>query len=100
MFSLKGRVREIGKTKGQGSLKGQELGLKVRTWLPPGIRKNGENPVSYTHLDVYKRQVFSISFYDTGIREFIGLHIRLTLYEIVGNINNIILNRNALEFPS
>ena len=44
--------------------------------------------------------VISISFYDTGIREYIGLHIPLTLYEIVGNINNIILNMNALEFPS
>ena len=40
---------------------GHGLGLKVRTWLPPDIRTIGENqgsrrPVSYTHLDVYKRQ--------------------------------------------
>ena len=28
---------------GQGSLKGHELGPKVRTWLPPDIRTIGES---------------------------------------------------------
>ena len=31
------------------------------------ITSDGRKPVSYTHLDVYKRQVFDIS--DTGTRE-------------------------------
>ena len=34
-----------------------KLGLHIITIIDPGVKKDESYPVSYTHLDVYKRQV-------------------------------------------
>ena len=43
MCSLRGGLWKSGRQKGQGPLKGQGLGLKVRTRLPLEIKINGEH---------------------------------------------------------
>ena len=76
--------------------------LPLNVYDPPErfiayIKKNRENPVSYTHLDVYKRQVLRMVSECTATQVAGVVSIRLALIHIYGSPQDAVTSARAVR---